>query len=187
LNVGLGPKRLELLKQVLPNAARVVALWHPGGLDERTEKEMLKETEQAAQSLGVRVEVLRVRGLHELEAAFARLGRDRSGPLIVLPSPIFLNDHQLVVELAAKYQVPAVYFDRRFAEAGGLMAYGADMADIVRSAAGYVDRILKGANPGDLPVARATRFELVVNLKTAKALGLTVPPAVSIQAAQLIQ
>lgn len=187
LNVGLIPKRLEFLKQAVPNLTRVVALWQPGGLGQFTEKEMLKETEDAARTLGLQVQFLPVRRLQDLEKAFTTLDGQRTHSLIVLPSPIFRNEPQLVVDLAAKYQMPAVYFDREFAVAGGLIAYGADMADIVRGAAGYVDRILKGARPGDLPVARATRFELLINLKTAQSLGLTIPPAVSIQADQLIQ
>jgi putative ABC transport system substrate-binding protein len=184
LNVGLGPKRLELLKHVVPNISRVVALWHPGGLGERTDKQMVKETEDAARALGLEVRFLPVRGLHELEAAFSSFG---GTPTIVLPSPIFRNEPRLLAELAAKHRVPAVYFDREFAEVGGLIAYGADMADVVRGAAGYVDRILRGARPGDLPVVQATRFELLINLKTAQSLGLTIPPAVSIQADQLIR
>ncbi len=183
LNVGLGPKRLELLKQVVPNVSRVVALWHPGGLGERTDKEMVKETQDAARALGLQVQFVPVRGLHELEAAFSSIG----SPVILLPSPIFRNEPRLLAELAAKHRVPAVYFDREFAEVGGLIAYGADMADVVRGAAGYVDRILRGARPGDLPVVQATRFELLINLKTAQTLGLTIPPALSIQADQLIQ
>lgn len=187
LNVGLGPKRLELLKQVVPNISRVVALWHPGGLGERMDKQMVKETEDAARALGLQLQFVAVRGPHELEAAFSSLGGERATPTIVLPSPIFRNEPKLLADLAAKYRVPAVYFDREFAEVGGLMAYGADMDSVVRGAAGYVDRILRGAKPSELPVVQATRFELLINLKTAKALGLTIPPAVAIQADQLIQ
>ena len=182
--VGLGPKRLELLKQVNPGAGGVAALWHPGGLGALTEKEMLKETEDAARTLGLPLQFVPVRGLHELETAFASLG---SNSLVVLPSPIFRNDPKLLVELAAKYRVPAVFFDREFAEVGGLMAYGADMADVVRGAAGYVDRILKGAKPAELPVVQATRFELLINLKAAKELGLAVPQTLTIQADQVIR
>lgn len=186
-NAGLGPKRLELLRQMVPGARQVVALWHPGGLGEYTEKEMISETEAAARALGIPVQILAVRGIHELDAAFASLRGGNTRPVIVLPSPIFRNDAKLLVDLAAKYRTPAIYFDRTFAELGGLMAYGADMAEIVRSAAGYVDRILKGAKPGDLPVMRAARFELFVNLKTAQTLGLTVPQALSIHADQIIR
>jgi putative ABC transport system substrate-binding protein len=186
-NAGLGPKRLELLKQVVPGARHVAALWHPGGLGEHTEKEMLNETEAAARALGIPVQIVPVRGVHELDAAFASLRGENAKAVIVLPSPIFRNDARLLVDLAAKYRVPAIYFDREFAEAGGLMAYGADMADVVRGAAGYVDRILKGAKPGDLPVMRATRFELFINLKTAQNLGLSVPRSLSIHADKVIR
>lgn len=183
LNVGLGAKRLELLKQVVPNLSRFVALWHPGGLGERTERLMVKETEDAARVLGLQVQFVPVRGLHELEAFFSGVG----SPTMVLPSPIFRNEPRLLADLAAKHRVPAVYFDREFAEAGGLMTYGADMGEVVRGAAGYVDRILRGAKPGDLPVVQATRFELVINLKAAQLLGLAIPQPIAIQADQLIQ
>jgi putative tryptophan/tyrosine transport system substrate-binding protein len=182
LNVGLGPKRLELLKQVVPNVSRVAALWNPGGLGERTDKLMVKEAADAAGALGLQVHFVPVRGLHELEAAFSSV----RGPVIVLPSPIFRNEPRLLAELAAKHRVPTVYFDREFAEVGGLIAYGADMAEVVRGAAGYVDRILKGARPGDLPVVQATRFELLINMSAARSLGLTIPPALAFQADQLI-
>jgi putative ABC transport system substrate-binding protein len=182
LNVGLGPKRLDLLKQVVPNASRVVAVWHPGGLGTHMDKLMVKETEDAARALGLQVQFVAVRGLHDLDAAFARI----TGPVILLPSPIFRNEPRLLAELAAKYRVPAVYFDREFAEAGGLMAYGADMAEVVRGAASYVDRILKGARPGDLPVVQSTRFELVINMRAARSLALAIPQMIAIQADQLI-
>ena len=182
--VGLGPKRIELLKQAMPSAGPIAALWHPGGLDASTEKKMLKETEDAARALGLPLQLVSVRGLHELDAAFASVS---ARPVVVLPSPPFRSEPKLLVELAAKYRVPAVFFDREFAEAGGLMAYGADMADVVRGAAGYVDRILRGAKPSELPVVQASRFELVINLKAAKALGLAIPPSLAIQADQIIQ
>lgn len=182
--VGLGPKRLELLRQVKPGADSFAALWHPGGLGDRTEKDMLKETADAARALGLPLQFVPVRGLHELEAAFASLG---ARPLVVLPSPIFRNDPKLLADLAAKYRLPAVFFDREFAEAGGLIAYGADMAAVVRGAAGYVDRILRGARPSELPVVQATRFELLINLKAANELGLAIPQALFIQADEVIR
>jgi putative tryptophan/tyrosine transport system substrate-binding protein len=183
LNVGLGPKRLELLKQVVPNASRVVAIWQPGGLGPHMDKLMAKETQDAARTLGLQVDFVSVRGLHDLDAAFAGI----AAPVILLPSPVFRNEPRLLAEIAAKHRVPTIYFDREFAEEGGLMAYGADMAQVVRGAASYVDRILKGARPGDLPVVQATRFELVINMRTARSLGLAIPQAVAIQADQLIQ
>ncbi len=187
INVGLSPKRLEFLKEAIPKVTRVTALWHPGGLDERTQRDMLKETEDAARTLGVQLQFLAARGPDDFDRAFAAVTRDRADALIVLPSPIFLNEHRRIADLAAKNRLPAVYFAREFAEAGGLMAYGANMADIVRRAASHVDKILKGAKPGELPVEQAMRFELVINLKTAKALGLTIPQSVLIRADQVIQ
>lgn len=187
LNAGLTPKRMEFLKQTVPGISRVAAIWHPGGLGELTEKEMLKETEDAARALGWQVQFLPVQRLEDMEMVLATLERGRVQSLIVLPSPIFRNDPQVVADAAAKHRLPAVYFDREFALAGGLMAYGAEMNDIARGAAGYVDKILKGAKPGDLPVARATRFEFVINLRTAKSLGLTIPASVYLQADQVIQ
>jgi putative tryptophan/tyrosine transport system substrate-binding protein len=182
--VGLGPKRLELLRQVKPGADSFAALWHPGGLGDRTEKDMLKETADAARALGLPLQFVPVRGLHEIEAAFASLG---GRPLVVLPSPIFRNDPKLLADLAAKYRLPAVFFDREFAELGGLIAYGADLAAVVRGAAGYVDRILRGARPSELPVVQATRFELLINLKAANELGLAIPQALLIQADEVIR
>jgi ABC-type uncharacterized transport system substrate-binding protein len=187
LNTGLSPKRLEFLKEALPNVTRVVALWHPGGLGEHTERDMRQETEDAARALGMPLHFLAVRGPDDFAEAFATVTREGAGALIVLPGPMLLTEHRRLAALAAQYQLPAVYFAREFAEAGGLMAYGANMADVVRRAASHVDKILKGTKPGDLPVERAMRFELVLNLKTAKALGLMIPPTLLFQADEVIQ
>jgi ABC-type uncharacterized transport system substrate-binding protein len=186
-NAGLSPKRLSLLKEAVPGLARLAALWHPEGFDERTQADMLKEVRDAAYALNLHPEVLTVRGRGELEAAFTAMMRAQLGALIVLPNPLFLNEHRAIVDLAAKNELPAVYFTREFAEAGGLVSYGADLADMVRGAAGYVSRILNGAKPADLPVQAPTKFELVVNLTTAKALGLAVPPALLARADELIE
>ncbi|MBI4587995.1 MAG: ABC transporter substrate-binding protein [Candidatus Rokubacteria bacterium] len=187
INAALSPKRLEILKEAVPKATRVAALWHPGGLGERTETTMLKETEAAARALGVQLHVLEARSPNDLDRAVAAVTRERAGALIVLPSPIFLNEPRRVVDLVARTRVPAVYFAREFAEVGGLMAYGADIAYIVGRAASYVDKILKGANPADLPVEQGSKFELVINLKIAKALGLTIPSSVLTRADQIIE
>ena len=112
---------------------------------------------------------------------------ERGWRALVLPGPMLLTAHRRIADLAAQYRLPAVYFAREFAEAGGLMAYGANMADVVRRAASHVDKILKGTKPGDLPVERAMRFELVINLKTAKALGLMIPPSLLVQAEEVIR
>jgi putative ABC transport system substrate-binding protein len=186
VNVGLSPKRLEFLKETIPKVTRVVALWHPGGLGERTENIMLNETEAAARALGIQLQFLEARGSSDFDRAFGTVTKQGAGALMVLPSPLFLTEHRRVVELVAKTRLPAVYFAREFAAAGGLMSYGADMADILRGAASHVDKILKGAKPADLPVEQGSKFELVINLKTARALSLTLPPALLLRADQVI-
>ena len=186
INVGLSPKRLEFLKQAVPNATRVVALWHPGGLGEHTETVLLKETEAAAKALGLQVRLVEVRGPKDFDRAFAIATRDGASALIVTPSPLFRAEFRRTVDHAAKTRLPTIYFAREFADAGGLMSYGADMADILRGAASYVDKILKGAKPADLPVEQGSKFELVINLKAARALGLALPPALVLRADQVI-
>ncbi|HEV8458500.1 MAG TPA: ABC transporter substrate-binding protein, partial [Methylomirabilota bacterium] len=187
----LGPelvgKCLEQLKQAVPGVSRVAVLWQPGAFGERTEKDMLKEAEVAARALGVRPQFVEARGPDDFDRAFSDMTRARAGALTVLLSPMFFNERRRLVDLAAKNRLPAVYQVREFVDAGGLMSYGANLADLVRRAATYVDRILKGAKPGDLPVEQPTKFELVINLKTAKALGLTIPQSVLGRADEVIQ
>ena len=186
VNVGLSPKRLEFLRETLPNVARV-ALWQPGGLGERTESILLKETEAAARTLGIQVRFLEVRGSGDFDRAFGGVTKGGAGALMILPGPLLLDEHQRVVDLVAKTRLPAIYFAREFAAAGGLMSYGADMAPILRGAASYADKILKGAKPAELPVEQGSKFELVINLKTAKALGLTIPWTLLLRADQVIE
>ena len=187
----LGPelvgKRLELLKQAVPGGDRVAVLFLPGALGERTDKDMLTGAAVAARALGVRLQFVDARGPDEFARAFSDMSIARAGALAVLPSNRFLREHRRLVDLAAKNRLPAVYTSREFVDAGGLMAYGPDLADMFRRAATYVDKILKGAKPGDLPVEQPTKFELVVNLKTAKALGLTIPQPVLGRAAHIIE
>ena len=180
-------KRLELLKQAVPGVSRVAVLWQPGALGERTEKDMLKEAEVAARALGVRLQFVEARGPADFDRAFSDMTRARAGALTVLPSNMFISERRRLVDLAAKNRLPAVYPLREFVDAGGLMSYGANLADLFRRAATYVDKILKGAKPGDLPVEQPTKFELVINLKTAKALGLTIPQSVLARADEVIQ
>jgi ABC-type uncharacterized transport system substrate-binding protein len=186
-NASLNPKRLEILQNAVPNATHIVGLWQPGGLGDFTDRLMLKQTDAAAATLGVRIQLVEARGLADLDGAFATAARARPEALFVLPGPVFRSNAQRVVELVAKSRLPAMYFGREFPEAGGLMSYGADLTDILKSAAAYVDRLLKGARPADLPVEQSAKFELVINLKTAKALGLTIPPALLLRADQLIE
>ena len=180
-------KCLEQLTQAVPGVTRVAVLWHPGGQGERTEKDMLKEAEVAARALGLRPQFVEARGPADLDRAFADMTKARAAALIVLPSNIFISERNHLVDLAAKNRLPAVYPWKEFVDAGGLMAYGTNVADLFRRAAYFVDKILKGAKPADLPVEQPTKFELVINLKTAKALGLTIPPSVLGRADEVIQ
>src|SRR5262245_10516821 len=180
-------KRLELLTQAIPGVSRVAVLWLPGALGERVEKDMLKEADVAARALGVRLQFVEARGPADLDRAFSDMTRARAGAMTVLPSAMFLRERRRLVDLAAEHRLPAVYTVKEYVDAGGLMAYAPNLADVVRRAATYVDRILKGAKPGDLPVEQPTKFELVINLKTARTLGLTIPPSVLSRADQIIE
>jgi ABC-type uncharacterized transport system substrate-binding protein len=180
-------KCLELLKQAVPVISRVGALWAQGGLDERTEKDMLKAAEVAARALGVRLQFVEARGPEDFDRAFSDMTSAGVGALTMLPTIMLVNERKRLVDLVAKNRLPAVYPLREFVDAGGLMAYGPNLADVYRRAATYVDKILKGAKPADLPVEQPTKFELVINLKTAKALGLEVPPLLIAQADELIE
>ena len=180
-------KRLELLKEVVPKVARMAVLWHPGVHGEGTIRNMLEETKSAGRALGVQLQFVEVRRPDGFERAFAAIRKERVGALLVFPSPMFIEERRRIVAQAAKSRLPAVYPWRESAEAGGLMSYGVSLPDQFRRAATYVDKIPKGAKPADLPVEQPTRFELVINLKTAKALGLTIPPSILIRADQVIQ
>jgi ABC-type uncharacterized transport system substrate-binding protein len=180
-------KGLELLKQAVPGVGRIAVLWTPGVLGERTDKDMLKEAEVAARALGVRLQFFEARGPEDFNRAFADMTRARTGALTVLPSNMFVSERRRLVDLAANSRLPAVYEWREFVDAGGLMSYGPNLADQFRRAATYVDKILKGAKPVDLPVEQPTKFELVINLKTAKALGLTIQKSVLLRADQVIE
>jgi putative ABC transport system substrate-binding protein len=148
---------------------------------------MLKGAEVAASALGVRLQFVEARGPADVDRAFSDMTRARAGALTVLPSAMFGSQRRRLVDLAAKNRLPAVYPHREFVDAGGLMAYGANIADNYRRAATYVDKILKGAKPADLPVEQPTKFELVINLKTAKALGVKIPPSLLGRADQVIE
>jgi putative ABC transport system substrate-binding protein len=180
-------KCLEQLAQAVPGVSRVAVLWNPGDSPERTERDTLKRAEAAGRALGVRLQFVEVRGPVDFDRAFSEMTGARAGALTVLPSTMFFGERRRLVDLAAKNRLPAVYSSRDFVDAGGLMSYGPDYADVFRRAATYVDKILKGAKPGDLPVEQPTKFELVINLKTAKALGLTIPPSLLLRADQVIE
>jgi putative ABC transport system substrate-binding protein len=175
---------MELLKEVVPGLSRVSVLGHPTNPAHRV---ALKEIEAAASALRVEIQPVEARGADELESAFATITGQRPGGLLVMASPIFDAQQRRIADFATRSRLPAVYNKPLFVEAGGLMAYGARYADFFRRAATYVDKILKGAKPAELPVEQPTRFELVINLKTAKALGLTIPQSVLIRADEVIQ
>jgi putative ABC transport system substrate-binding protein len=188
LSTELVGKRLELLTQAVPGVGQVAVLWLPGVYGERTEKEMLTGAEVAARGLKVRVQFVEAtRDPADLGRAFSDMTRARAGALTVLPNNMFRREHRRLLDLAARHRLPAVYPWRDLVDTGGLMSYGASLTDLSRRAATYVDRILKGAKPGDLPVEQPTKFELVINLKTARTLGLTIPPSVLSQADQVIE
>jgi putative ABC transport system substrate-binding protein len=169
----LGPelvaKRLALLKEAVPKVSRVAGLWHIGGYAEHTRQDMVEEVESAARGLGVQLQLVGAEAPHDLASAFSAMARERVDALTVLPSPMFYGERRRIVDLAAKHRLPAMYNAREFMDLGGLMTYGANVLDLNRRAATYVDKILKGAKPADLPVEQPTRYELLINLKTAKA------------------
>jgi putative ABC transport system substrate-binding protein len=180
-------KGLEHLKQAVPGVSRVAVLLQPGAVPERTYKDILKEAEAAARTLGVRLQVVEARGPADIDRAFSDMARARAGALTVLSTPMFASERRRLVDLAAKNRLPTVFSFRVYVDAGGLMSYGPNTTDLFRRAATYVDKILKGAKPADLPVEQPTKFELVINLKTAKALGLTIPPSLLGRADEIIQ
>jgi len=183
----LVPKRLELLKVLLPKVVRIGVLWHPAGFSERTMSDMWRETEAAARTLGVQLQPAEVRTADEIDGAFGRLIRDQIDAVLVFPSTLLFNERVRLIALAAKHRVPAMFNAREFVDRGGLIAYGASLADLTRRSGVYVDKILKGARPADLPVEQPTKFELSINLKTAKALGVTVPQSLLARADVVIE
>jgi putative ABC transport system substrate-binding protein len=177
-------KYLELLKEAAPRVSRVAVLWNPGM---QSHPLLLKEAEVPARSLKLVLQPLEARGPGELDNAFAVVARERAGGLVVLPDSMFFNERTRMAALAAKSQVPVMYGLSAHVDAGGLMAYAANLPDLYRRSATYVGKILKGAKPADLPVERPTTFELVINLKAARAIGLTIPRPVLLRADKLIE
>jgi putative ABC transport system substrate-binding protein len=180
----LSGKRLELLKEVVPRLSRVAVLSNPTNVGVRVQ---MGETEVAARALGVRLQSLEVHGSDDFETAFQAATRSRAGALITLDDALLFTHRTRVVKLAAKGRLPAVYGFREFVEAGGLMSYGANVSDMYRRAATYVDKILKGRTAADLPVEQPMKFEFVINLKTAKQIGLEIPQWTLMKADRVIR
>ncbi|MBI2154574.1 MAG: ABC transporter substrate-binding protein [Candidatus Rokubacteria bacterium] len=188
----LAAKRLELLKEVVPKLTRVAVLWNPAYSEvfSPTLRFMLsdwKEIREAARVLGVTLQSVEIRGPDDFDSAFAAMTRKRAGGLITFSEPLLVLHGRRIADLAAQSRLPAIYAYRELAEAGGLISYGVHLPDFYRRAATHVHKILKGAKPADLPVEQPTKFELVINLKTAKTLGLTIPQSVLIRADKVIE
>ena len=177
-------KSLELFKEAVPGLSRVAVVWDPATPSHRP---ALDAVEVRGRALGLQVQTLAVRGATEFDGAFSTIVRERASALLVLSTPLFIGGARRLAELAMKHKLPTMFGPREHVEAGGLLSYSPDRADLYRRAAIYVDKILKGAKPADLPVQQATKFELVINMKTAKALGLTIPQSLLLRTDQLIE
>ena len=176
-------KRLELLKAAVPGVTRVAYLWHSSRIGPR----VLQELETAARALRIQLQLVEVRDPYPFDQAFATMTEAHADALITYPSGVFWDRRTQIVDLASKTRLPGIFPEREFAEAGGLMSYGPSLTANFHRAATYVDKILKGAKPADLPVEQPTKFEFVINLKTAKALGLTIPSTLLFQANEVLQ
>ena len=184
LTVDLFAKQLDLLKQLVPGLTRVAFFQDP---TMPTTDQDLTSVRTAARALDLQLQVVQARDLRDYDGAFATMKTERVGALVIAGSPTFIQDRKRLISLAAKRQLPAIFGFKEDVEAGGLISYGPRQADSVRLAATYVDRILKGAKPADLPIEQPTKFELVINLKAAKALGLTMPQSLLVRADEIIQ
>ncbi len=180
----LSAKRLQLLKETIPRLTRVAVLWNPATPYHPKAVEDLKAV---APSLSIELSFVGVRTPEEIDPAFSAISRAHAQALYVIGDPFFFTHRTTLLKLASKARLPVIYVARQFADEGGLMSYGPNFGDLFRRSAGYVDKILKGAKPGDLPIEQPTKFELVVNLKTAKALGITIPESILLQADEVIR
>jgi putative ABC transport system substrate-binding protein len=180
----LGGKRLELLKEPLPGLARVAVLWNAAN---PYSARVFKQVQAAGGTLGIEVQSLEMRNPDDFDGAFEVARKQRPDAMITVEDPLTYTYRKRIADFAAGQQLPSLSGLSEFAVAGGLMSYGANNADLFRRAAGYVDKILKGAKPADLPVQQPTEFELVINLKTAKALGVTIPPSLLVRADEVIE
>ncbi len=184
LSPDLAGKRLELLRELAPSLSKVAVLWNPAN---SAEELAVKVTETAARSLGMSLVVEHAGSPGEFHRAIAAIAQSDAKSIVVLPDPMFLANREQLVELIRQSRLPAIYMETGFVAAGGLISYGPNFTELFRRAAAYVDKILKGAKPGDLPVEQPTKFELVINLKTANAIGVTVPTSILLRASEVIE
>jgi putative ABC transport system substrate-binding protein len=184
LGPDLSTKRLEMLKEIVLGVSRVAVFWNP---DDPAAKISLRETQDAAKALALHLQILETREASDFQSAFRAASKGRARALILLPAPIMSTQAKQIAELALKNNLPAISTVSEFPNAGGLMSYGANLAELYRRAATYVDKILKGAKPAELPVEQPTKFEFIINLKAAKQIGLTIPPNVLVRADKVIR
>jgi putative ABC transport system substrate-binding protein len=180
-------KWLELLNEAVPGASRVALLLKPDTMSDRVREVRLKEADASARALGLELQVFEARGREDFDGVFSDMSKARAGALVVWPTPLFLLERRRLADLAAEHRLPAVFPFKNYVEAGGLMSYGPNLPDLNRRAAIYIGKILKGTKPSDLPVEQPTKFELVINLKTAKALGIAVPASLLARADEVIE
>jgi putative tryptophan/tyrosine transport system substrate-binding protein len=179
-------KFLELIKEAVPGASRVALLLKPDAMPDRAREDRLKEADVSARALGVKLQVFEARGREDFSGVFSDIYKARADALVVWPTPLFQLERRRLVDLAAQHRLPAVFPFKNYVEAGGLMSYGPNPPDLSRRAAIYAGKILKGTKPSDLPVEQPTKFELVINLRTAKALGIAVPVSLLARADEVI-
>jgi putative tryptophan/tyrosine transport system substrate-binding protein len=180
-------KWLELLKQVVPEVSQIAILWKSDTVPDRTNKDRLREVGVAAQALGVQLQLVEAGSPADFDRAFSEISAKGAGALLVPPTPVFDSEPQRILDLVAKYRLPTLYANRYYVERGGLISYGPNVADLYRRAAGYADKILKGAKPSDLPVQQPTKYDLVINRKAANELGLKLPPMLLARADEVIE
>jgi putative ABC transport system substrate-binding protein len=182
----LVPKRFALLKELIPAITRVAVIWNSKAFGEKTTADMVDQTNDAAKGFGITLQYIEVRSLEAFEPAFADAREGRADALFTFPNPTFFENRKPLVDLAEKYRLPTMYNAKEFVEVGGLMSYGASPIALNRRAATYVDRIIKGAKPADLPVEQPTEFDLAINRATARSLGITIPSTLLAAASQVI-
>ena len=183
----LTPERIRLLKEIVPTLTRLAIMWRPGTLSEQAFEQMVAQSQAAAGPIGVHIQVVAAAKVEDFDAAFLAMDKERAEALIVLVNPMFFGQRKEIIERAARRRLPAMYEWKQFVQAGGLISYGADVPDVYRRAAGIVDKILRGTKPGDIAVERPTLFNIGVNLKTATAIGVTIPDSIRKQAAEIIE